>query len=396
MDTIIYLAPAVSVFMALIAVLLISGRLVAPVTHGRFYTIDGLRGYLAFFVFLHHCSIWYYYLKTGVWELPPSRLFVHFGQVGVALFFMITGFLFFSKLLDDRKTGVDWVRIYVSRVLRLTPLYLFSMVILLSIVVAVTWGESTAPLTDNIVSVFKWLTFTIAGRPDINGMHQTFLINAGVAWSLPYEWMFYFALPMIAVFTGMKVPKLLVLISVVLVSLLGIRYFKDLLFMLFVGGIIAVLLVRVDRFKAFAESGLASVLVALFLIVVIGFYDQLYGEFVPQLMLVAVFCLVAGGNTFFGVLKAKVSRSFGELAYGIYLLHGILLFVTFKFVIGYSVAKDLSPLQFWMVIFAITPILVVVCGFTFKLIEKPAMGYVGTVTEWIKLRSVQGRIAEQK
>ncbi|MEL4035226.1 hypothetical protein AAEZ52_23965, partial [Pseudomonas aeruginosa] len=32
----------------------------------RFVTIDGLRGYLAFFVFLHHSSIWYYYLKGSV------------------------------------------------------------------------------------------------------------------------------------------------------------------------------------------------------------------------------------------------------------------------------------------------------------------------------------------
>ncbi|UYM62238.1 acyltransferase [Pseudomonas aeruginosa] len=64
----------------------------------RFVTIDGLRGYLAFFVFLHHSSIWYYYLKDGLWQLPPSRLYAHFGQTSVALFFMVTGFLFAHKL----------------------------------------------------------------------------------------------------------------------------------------------------------------------------------------------------------------------------------------------------------------------------------------------------------
>ncbi|MGC3555718.1 acyltransferase, partial [Pseudomonas aeruginosa] len=40
----------------------------------RFDTIDGLRGYLAFFVFIQHSSIWYYYLKDGLWQLTPSRL----------------------------------------------------------------------------------------------------------------------------------------------------------------------------------------------------------------------------------------------------------------------------------------------------------------------------------
>ncbi|MFC6337438.1 acyltransferase family protein [Pseudomonas karstica] len=79
---------------ALLSTHLIVNKLITPSSQGRFVTIDGLRGYLAFFVFLHHSCIWYYYLQSGVWALPPSRLFVHFGQMGVALFFMITGFLF--------------------------------------------------------------------------------------------------------------------------------------------------------------------------------------------------------------------------------------------------------------------------------------------------------------
>ncbi len=78
----------------------------------RFVTIDGLRGYLAFFVFLHHSSIWYYYLKDGLWQLPPSRLYAHFGQTSVALFFMVTGFLFAHKLLHSRGTPIRWLDVY--------------------------------------------------------------------------------------------------------------------------------------------------------------------------------------------------------------------------------------------------------------------------------------------
>ncbi|EOA3368125.1 acyltransferase family protein [Pseudomonas aeruginosa] len=80
----------------------------------RFVTIDGLRGYLAFFVFLHHSSIWYYYLKDGLWQLPPSRLYAHFGQTSVALFFMVTGFLFAHKLLHSRGTPIRWLDVYAS------------------------------------------------------------------------------------------------------------------------------------------------------------------------------------------------------------------------------------------------------------------------------------------
>lgn len=31
----------------------------------RISSIDGLRGYLAFGVFMHHSCIWYFYLRTG-------------------------------------------------------------------------------------------------------------------------------------------------------------------------------------------------------------------------------------------------------------------------------------------------------------------------------------------
>lgn len=117
----------VAICIGLMSTYFIYDRLSISTTSGRFFTIDGLRGYLAFFVFLHHSCIWYYYLGSGVWANPPNRVFVHFGQIGVSLFFMITGFLFFSKMLDSRKSGVDWLRLYSSRFLRLTPLYVFSM-----------------------------------------------------------------------------------------------------------------------------------------------------------------------------------------------------------------------------------------------------------------------------
>ena len=90
----------------------------------RYSTIDGLRGYLAFAVFLSHSSIWYFYLHFGRWDVPQSNFYTHLGQSSVTLFFMITGFLFWSKLLDGRVQPIDWSRLYLSRLFRLVPLYL--------------------------------------------------------------------------------------------------------------------------------------------------------------------------------------------------------------------------------------------------------------------------------
>jgi peptidoglycan/LPS O-acetylase OafA/YrhL len=82
----------------------------------RFVSIDGLRGYLAFFVFIHHACVWYFYLHSGDWKIPPSKIYTHFGQTSVSFFFMITAFLFFLKLLESDNKKIDWTRLFISRI----------------------------------------------------------------------------------------------------------------------------------------------------------------------------------------------------------------------------------------------------------------------------------------
>ncbi|MGV8546907.1 acyltransferase family protein, partial [Pseudomonas aeruginosa] len=78
----------------------------------RFVTIDGLRGYPALFVFLHHASIWYDYLTDGLGQLAPRRLYADFGQASVALFFMVTGFLFAHEVLQSPGTPIRLLDVY--------------------------------------------------------------------------------------------------------------------------------------------------------------------------------------------------------------------------------------------------------------------------------------------
>ena len=160
-------------------------RWVPPAGPGdRYLSTDGLRGYLAFFVFLHHSTVWYGYVRTGSWALPDSRLYIHLGQSSVALFFMITGFLFWSKLLNARLNSFDWLQLYVSRVTRLTPLYIVAICLLLLLVAQAsgfTLQESPALV---LLQTLRWLAFTVTGMPNINGVHNTYVMIAGVPWSL--------------------------------------------------------------------------------------------------------------------------------------------------------------------------------------------------------------------
>ena len=96
----------------------------------RFKNIDGLRGFLALGVFIHHASIWQQFIHTQKWEAPKSNLYIQFGNTGVALFFMITGFLFVTKLLNYKKDIFNWKSFFIQRFFRLFPMYIFSVLMM--------------------------------------------------------------------------------------------------------------------------------------------------------------------------------------------------------------------------------------------------------------------------
>ncbi|WP_322042752.1 acyltransferase [Paraburkholderia sp. J67] len=372
-----------AILLALATVKLLSWRFGGANEEGRFVTIDGLRGYLAFFVFIHHSCVWYFYLKTSEWQNPPSNFFIHFGQSSVTLFFMITGFLFSTKIIEDRRKGIDWVKLYVSRILRLAPLYLFTMVLLfmmVAVISAFTLNESPVALA---AGALKWLGFTIFGAPDLNGVDGTAGIVAGVTWSLCYEWMFYLCLPLLSVAFGVIPP-----IPALLIALIGVWGFATMPgslvhVMAFVSGAVSALLVRQPAFTRIAARRSSSVVVIVALAIAITFFPTAYSRF-PFILLSVSFALVAGGATLFGALSSTLSRTLGEMAYSLYLLHGFVLFTFFNFIIGRRHASLLSPSGYWLLILAVTPVLVVICFATFRLIEKPSMQYTARVTGWFR------------
>jgi len=93
--------------LSLVASPLFRGAEVPPSPRGgRISTLDGLRGFLALGVFFHHAAVYHEYLSDGRWQVPPSRFYTLVGQSSVAMFFMITGFLFWSRIIQQ-KEGTD-------------------------------------------------------------------------------------------------------------------------------------------------------------------------------------------------------------------------------------------------------------------------------------------------
>jgi peptidoglycan/LPS O-acetylase OafA/YrhL len=100
------------------------------------------------------------------------------------------------------------------------------------------------------------------------------------------------------------------------------------------------------------------------------------------------FAVIAAGNTLFGVLTLSSARALGVASYGLYLLHGIVLYVTLEWVIGGATASRLSVLEYWSVVLAITPLLVWLSALGFACIEKPALARRAALVAWLRaLRS---------
>ncbi|AXI02857.1 acyltransferase family protein [Aquirhabdus parva] len=358
-----------------------------PSRSSQFPSIDGLRGYLALCVFLHHGMIWYLYLKIGRWEAPPSMLYTNFGQIGVALFFIITGFLFSFKLIDARKkkNRFDWTQLFISRVLRLVPLYFFVMLILVLIVFILTNFSLITSFSVFVHHLMYWLGFTVFGHPDLNGVESTWVIMAGVAWSLPYEWFYYFTLPLFGFLIGLRVSALYVLLSLGIVYLFYTLPFDMVYVYYFSVGIASALLTGNKYLTAFANHKLTDYFLVILLLVTFFLFTQ-QDINILSIALFVFFVAITNGNTLFGILTHKLSIFLGEMSYSLYLLHGIIFFILFKLLLGFEYASAFSPIEHWGVVSICAFILVVCSFFTYTWIEAPAMQRVKYFSNLLRSR----------
>lgn len=335
---------------------------------GRNVNIDGLRGYLAFLVFLHHSYIWHHFSKTNEWSLPSNHIFANAGQLPVIIFFMITGYLFFSKINDSKE--INWFLLYKSRFFRIYPVYIFSFLMVLLIVGCKTDWVINVSAKELIESIFSWLIYATYGNSNVNGFAEVNRIYAGVYWTLVYEWLFYFSLPFIA-FILRKTRNILVL----LISIFGFYAFNYLglsyIFLLpFVCGFAASALrgnKLILKFTAFKITSLLCVSGFVFLL----FYFPNSYDYIPILLVGFIFILIANGCDLFGLLRLKISRVFGEISYSIYLMHGIILYFILDVLLGKGFVKGLSDDSYAYLILILSPIVVIFSYVTFKCIEYP-------------------------
>lgn len=369
MDTINPFFAFIGLSIAVLTGWLINCKYQLKINSTRNLSIDGLRGFLAIGVFINHSSVWYRYLPTGEWLHAASNFYNQLGSACVAIFFMISAYLFVNKLLNT-KDKYDWNSFFISRFFRLAPAYYFSFFLILCVIFIID-KQLNVGLIKFILSLGHWMAFTTFNNPFINNNGYTKIINAGVLWSLRYEWLFYFCLPFISIPILKKIPPVRIIIISIVFLVIFFKYrFVDFNHIYsFLGGAIAPFLIKYTKNNF--DTKLISTLVVLCFLAIPFFHSS--DNIVSKIILIIAFNFIALGNTIFGVLKKSYLIFLGEICYSTYLLHGILLFITFHLMIGTKTAANFTELQYWLCIFAITPFVVFISFLSFIYFENPGM-----------------------
>ena len=145
---------------------------------------------------------------------PDAQLFKFGGFLGVEIFFVLSGFLIGSIIIEKSSSSESrwrWIpHFWVRRFLRTYPNYL--LFLSLNWLIIGTWRPESMP------ELWRYMTFT----QSLLSAHPGFF---GEAWSLVIEEIFYFLIPLIMLITwrGSAIQALLVTLFILLVSSLVMR-----------------------------------------------------------------------------------------------------------------------------------------------------------------------------
>ncbi|GCH75284.1 acyltransferase family protein [Escherichia coli] len=335
----------------------------------RYLHIDGIRGIAALLVVLNHAV--FSLSNNGFNPLSVNTsnfwVFAHAGDVGVQIFFCITGFLFFDKII---KTGnkINWEMFFVSRVKRLVPMYLIASTIVL--VLTLMWSHGGQDLTTTARQAINLFGFGFFGSDIwVNGF-RTYSLNA-VIWTLPYEWKFYCILPVIC--AAIRFKSIAVIGSVLSVGYaVNDLYSGQVVWVYFISGALsAILFNRMKMVSVMLSSNkitnnffsAASALTIIYLLYTM-FSGYGWERFLITTLLFNVIVMAKPS-----VFTFKPLVYLGEASYSSYLLHLIINALVIKFIGFIFNLNNISAVGFWTLILSIVSITTIVTAYTFKYVE---------------------------
>lgn len=346
--------------------------------HYRLYTIDGLRGYLAYFIVFLHATVWYNLVSIQQFKGSERTNVELLGTTGLCVFFMVSAFLFWTRWLNHHGE-IKVFPFYIKRFFRIAPVYYLCVLCLFIAVMSKTNWHLDVSVFNFIKQLLSWLTFGLFSFLPINGYPYTTLLVMGVVWTIPYEWMLYLALPIIGVFSKNIWLSLCFAIALCILTIMAQFYWKIYFLsandmMPFASYAIGILIATLKKMKWQPPlTDLSGSLIMVGCIVVLLTFCHKYPEFLMLILAGIFFYCVVSGASLFGLFKLAASQRMGRASYSIYLCQGLVLYL-FSDTIHFTKQLMMRSMWYYWGIFlgeCIVLLMVACCLYIF--IEKPSM-----------------------
>lgn len=329
----------------------------------RLLPMEGLRGVAVILVFLHHYSVQAQLIGLSG-ATKAAAVFQTYGNQGVELFFVLSGYLIYGTLVRKAPSFFSFMG---RRIERIYPTFLVVFSLMMAMVVLI-------PIPDKLpVSHQDAAIYILANLALLPGLFPIVAIHS-VTWSLSYEMFFYIAAAALVLGLGMNTmtrARRLGIIAIIGVPFLlacfaDIPYFPVRMMPFFAGMLLAESLGdRVTPWLAWALPLTAFVVLT----------THLFSVPTSELLqTIAFFALCA--VCFRGVgqvsrwMTVAPLRWLGNMSYSYYLIHGIVT-RSIMVVVGRLVPAGMPDWLYWSAMPTIFAITLVASGILFVWVEKP-------------------------
>ncbi|MBL4708919.1 MAG: acyltransferase [Flavobacteriales bacterium] len=328
----------------------------------HFPNLNGLRFIAALLVIIHHIEQY-----KACFDIPSYYKSIPFvgiiGNLGVILFFVLSGFLITYLLLVE-KEKVKTIKIkhfYLRRILRIWPLYMLTLLISLLILPQFDLYKETFNLSIELPNTFPLYIIML---PNIVLSIYGFIPFASHTWSIGTEEQFYLLWPLIVKrFQTNYLLVLFILIIIIHMIIRGTLWTLDSnseesliislnifwetfsIHTMAIGGIFAILykqksiLLKILLNKWFF---LCITMIASIAILKGQWVSYIHKELYASMFGIIILNLAVNKN-YKNILEFKLLNELGKISYGLYMFHPVAIFITIYF------AKQINSYSNWLI-----------------------------------------------
>ncbi|MBA3704399.1 MAG: acyltransferase [Bacteroidetes bacterium] len=337
-----------------------------------FKGLNEIRAIAAFFVVFHHVEL--YKNRDGITSLFDTFLkpFISgLGKNGVYIFFVLSGFLITYLLLSEKTANqkIDLKKFYIRRILRIWPLYYLIVIISFFVIPALALNikalQKKTFYYDQILfllnSPYEVFFLFILFLPNIALKLKPAVVGASQAWSVGVEEQFYIIWPQLI--NRMNKKYLLILfigiaalpywitplhfISITLARYLTIAIQLLPIHFMAIGGIGAFAIFYYNsQLNKFLNNNLLFIINTIFFILLLFFsFNKIIFGFVIILEILFII-----QDNFRINLRSRYLNKTGEISYGIYMYHPIIMYFSFSF-LNWSIHMDQNTMIYNLLIY---------------------------------------------